>query len=474
MLLFSYLIIVNFLNIFIDMKFHKKHIRAKEWALGVFILAAFTPAWAQSDSESEASGSRLSGFATLGAVYNSNQDVGLVFSGAQTKPAYQGLSAKLDSVVGVQWDYDLLPSTSAKLQAVARAGEEFQPKLRIAYIQQTFNDKVLVRVGRMRSPLFFDADTTEIGYANTMVRGPMPLYAGTTASQIIHIDGLHVQMRAPFDNFLVRLDGYWGGGSFTHYDVTKVPTTDSQINVNGITDMAISVAFGDTLLRYSHARLANYSAGSDQLTQLSKGIQMLGAGLNTSASTFEGYGQTAVAAALRSKANVLAAYDKPFDGRQMYDSVGFSTQWDDLGVAGEWAWLNSEAIMLGQRQAYQFTVNYKLGSFTPYLAYSSARRVSNNAESTPITNTGIASLAQLDAGINAIAMGMDQMATLSNVTMQGLSLGVRWDLARNMAAKMQYDVLNTPNASTPGAFKVRTFPFDNTAHVLSASLDVVF
>lgn len=456
------------------MKFHNKHITSL--ALAIFLLnGALVPAaMAQSDADGEAKNSRFSGFATAGLVYNSNADAGLSFSGAQTKPAYQGLTGTLDSVVGLQWDYDMLASTRLKVQAVARAGEEFQPKLRVAYVQQSFNQNFLVRVGRLRSPLFFDADTTEIGYANTMVRGPMPLYAGTTASQVIHMDGMHLQMRQPLDDMLLSVDGYWGGGSFKHYDVTKVPVQESHININGITDFSISLAFGDSLVRYSHARLANYSAGSDQLTQLSQGIGMISAGLLQSATNFDAYGQAAVAASLRDKASLLQAYNAPFDGSQSYDSIGFRTQINDFGVAGEWAFLNGEAIMLGKREAYQITLSYRAGEFTPYLAFSGARRISVKADSLPITATGIPALAQLDAGINGIGNGMRLMATLSNVTMQSASVGVRWDLARNMAAKFQYDMLSSPDGNTPGAFKVRSFPFDNTAHVLSASLDLVF
>jgi hypothetical protein len=456
------------------MKFHINLSRTCYLSLCLAWIACVSQAYAQTESDAETAPSRISGFATLGMVYNTNPDAGLVFSGAQTKAAYQGLSANLDSVLGLQWDYKFSPATSLKVQGVLRAGEEFQPKLRMAYVQQALAEELSMRIGRMRSPLFFDADTTEIGYANTAIRGPIPLYAGTSASQIIHIDGLNVHWRKPLDAFSLTVDGYWGGGQFTHYDVTKVPTAESQINTNGISNLAVSLAFGDGLIRFSHARLANYSVVSDSLNQLNQGMADLSAGLNKSANSFAAFGQAALAQALTDKAKLLDAYINPFNGAQTYDSIGFSTTVADFGVAGEWAWLNSDAVMLGKREAYQISVNYKAGNFTPFIAYSSARRVGNWADANPLTPTGVTSLAQLDAGITRISQGLDLTSKLSNITMQGLSLGMRWEIASNMAAKFQYDLLTTPNGNVPGAFKVRSFPFDNTAHLLSASLDAVF
>lgn len=457
-----------------DMKVHMKLFLSGRTALYLGALLFAGHSHAQTEGDLHATNSRFSGFATLGTAYNANPDAGVVFSGAQTKPAFQGLSANLDSVLGLQWDYTLTPSTSFKLQGVIRAGEEFQPKMRMAYVQQRVVENLSLRAGRMRSPLFFDADTTEIGYANTAIRGPIPLYAGTSASQIIHIDGLNVQWRKPLDDLLLTVDGYWGGGQFTHYDVTKVPTSESQINTNGIGNLAIKLEFGNGTIRYSHARLGNYSAGSDQLNQLNQGIAGLSAGLEKSAASFAAYGQSTVAQALRDKASLLNAYSNPFNGAQTYDSIGFSTTLEDFGIAGEWAWLSSDAVILGKRQAYQVSVNYKTGKFTPFATFSNARRVGNWAEANPVTPTGIPSLGQLDAGIAGISQGLEQMSRLANITMQGFSLGLRWEVASNMAAKIQYDLLTTPSPDAPGALKVRRFPFDNTVRLLSAGLDLVF
>jgi hypothetical protein len=437
-------------------------------------LAWLSQSCAQTEDEAKSFKSHVSGFATLGAVYNSNADVGLAFSGAQTKPAYEGLSANLDSVLGLQWDYKLLPTTSIKLQAVVRAGEEFQPKLRMAYAKQVIGDNFSARVGRMRSPLFFDADSTEIGYARTVLRGPVPMYAGTSASTIIHIDGINAQWRQSFTDYLLTVDGYWGGGKFTNYDVSKEPALEVPVSANGIGDLVVSIAFGKGLVRYSHARITSYSAGGDQVNRLNQGIAELSDGLNLSAAGFAVSGNSAVAQNLRDKARLLDAYINPFNGAQTYDSLGFSTVLADFSVAGEWALLNSDAVILGKREAYQFSLSYIAGNLSPFVMISSARRVSNWADSHAITPTGVAQLVDLDKGISGLSQGLSQGAQLANITMQSLSLGLRWEIASNMAAKIQYDVFNTPDPNIPGAFKVRSFPFDNSAHLVSASLDVAF
>lgn len=79
------------------------------------------------------------------------------------------------------------------------------------------------------------------------------------------------------------------------------------------------------------------------------------------------------------------------------------------------------------------------------------------------------------AGVHpAFAQSLADVSKNLDSTTQAFSLGVRWDLARHWAVKVQYDMLSTPDATTPGTFKVRHFPFNNSAQLLTASLDVVF
>ena len=80
------------------MKFHIKSNQAGLTALYMFALVCAGHSYAQTDRDEGPAQSSISGFATVGGTYHNNPDVGIIFSGAQSKPAYQGLSAVLDSV----------------------------------------------------------------------------------------------------------------------------------------------------------------------------------------------------------------------------------------------------------------------------------------------------------------------------------------------------------------------------------------
>ncbi|MFC7655151.1 hypothetical protein ACFQT4_23940 [Pseudoduganella danionis] len=155
-------------------------------ALALALLLASALAAARADEAANAANSandapaalRLSGFGTLGITHNDNSDAGAIFSSAQKRPAGQGWSANLDSVLGLQLEWQAGANTAFVLQGVVRAGDDLSPELRMAYLRQQISNDFAVRAGRIRSPLYFDSDVVEIGYAYLMARPALPLYGG--------------------------------------------------------------------------------------------------------------------------------------------------------------------------------------------------------------------------------------------------------------------------------------------------------
>jgi len=441
-------------------------------ALGVLLLSHCFPSYGQAANNAEEASStlRFSGFATIGLVSNSNPDAGVVFSGAQTKPAFKGLSADLDSVVGLQLDYALLPATSLTVQAVARAGEDLQPSLRMAYLEQRF-DQVSARLGRMRTPLFLDTYAEEIGYANPLIRGPIPLY-GAAPSQIIHLDGASLQWRTPWALGSVLIEGYYGNGRFKYAWFSASAVEQASVIVDDITGITLSTTLGNTTLRLARTNLGSYRIDSSNNTELNAGIAALSAGLNRAA---QGYaGVPSIAQNLAHKAQVLDSFYDALHAPQQYTGLGFSSSFGKLTVMGDWATWNLNTEMLGKLNAWQLTLTYETNYGTPYLSVSQKNRTTPRGDTSQVTPTGVAGLAQLDAGITGLRSGLDRLALYTDASMQGFTLGARWELSNNMALKAQYDVLATPSAELTGAFKVRSIPFDNHVNLLSVALDVVF
>ena len=450
----------------------QKHPSFVPAALGALLLSHCLASYGQAANSTEETPSKLrfSGFATIGLVSNSNPDAGVVFSGAQTKPAFKGLSADLDSVLGLQLDYALLADTSMTVQAVARAGEDLQPSVRMAYLEHRF-DTVNARLGRMRTPLFLDTYAEEIGYANPLIRGPIPLY-GAAPSQIIHLDGASLQWRVPGALGPVLLEAYYGNGRFKYAWFSASAVEQANVIVDDITGITLSTTLGNTTLRLARTNLGSYRVDSSNNTELNNGIAALSGGLNRAAAAYAAV--PAFAQSLTAKARVLDSFYDALHAPQQYTGLGFSSNFGPLTVLGDWATWNLNTEMLGKLNAWQLTLTYETARGTPYVSVSQKNRTTPRGDTSQVTPTGVPGMGQLNAGIAGLRSGLDRLALYTDASMQSFTLGARWELTNNMALKAQYDLLSTPSPQLTGAFKVRSIPFDNNVNLISVALDVVF
>ena len=408
----------------------------------------------------------LSGFATLSATYNDNHDVGVVTSFSQKRPAEQGTSANLDSVIGGQLDWRAGPHTTITLQGVARAGDDMNPQLRMGYLRQQLGNEVAVRIGRIRSPLYFDSDVTEIGYAYMMSRPALPLYG--IVNSVSWIDGGDLQWRHMFGDTVMLVQGYGGNIDFNLHIHGSSGEADGK--VRDVYGVAVSAIRPNITLRASHTHFGSYALSSAALDQLNTGLGQLSGGLRSIA--LNPLLPAASAAALKAQADQIDGYTNPFDSAATYTSIGFDAFMGPWRFLGEWVQLASDSEAVGTNQGYQLSAGYSVGEFTPYLSFARMMRKTALLDTSALSATTLD--ATLDAGLAQMQAGLDQLAQSSDVSTQSLSVGVRWDFRPNMDLKVQYDHLTTPDAMTPGIFTVSSRPFDNKVNLLTVAVDVVF
>lgn len=438
--------------------------------LSLLLLSIFTMSAAFAGGEAEVAPSpfKLSGFATLGLTHNDNSEAGVIFSSAQTHPVTQGLSGNLDSVVGLQLNWQLMPATSVVLQGVARAGEDFEPKLRMGYVRQQFGNDTAVRLGRMRSPLFYDSDVAEIGYAYLMSRAPIPVYV--TPNNVTHLDGADVQWRHSVGNTAFLLQGYYGSNSYKHYLYNTGTVQDTDVELHDIAGIAVSAAMPNLTLRASHTTTSGYTMRSPQISQLNAGLAQVSAALSGVAAN--PMLPAAMAQTLAAQAQKVSGYANPFDATPTYTSVGFDSNLDAWRLMGEWALLDTQGALTGKYEGYHLSVGYSIGAFTPYVSVARQRRTSPALDTRALAATGMNPT--LDGAITQLKAALDQSAQFADISMNSASVGVRWDVRENMAIKVQYDRLETPNRTSPGYLTVTSLPFNNKVNLFTVALDIAF
>lgn len=417
---------------------------------------ASTPAW------------RISGFGTLGLTHNDNRDAGAIFSSAQKRPAQHGVSANLDSVLGLQLEWQAGESTGFVLQGVARAGDDLAPQLRMAYLRQQLNNDLALRAGRIRSPLFFDSDVVEIGYAYLMARPALPVYG--TINSVAALDGADLQWRHNLGDTALLLQTYYGQSDYRHrfYNLDPVQAADASLrNIRGV---ALSATLPNLILRASHSVVGSYTMRSAQVEQINGATAQLAGALQGAAAN--PYLPAALAAGLQARAQGIRALNNPFDNRPIYTSLGFDANAGDWRLLGELTRLDSRSAMVGKYHGYQFTLARSFDELTPYVSLARQHRVSAALDTSALAPSGLDPM--LDGALAQLKGGLDQAARYADLSTRSLSAGVRYDFRGNMALKLQYDHLKTPNASTPGYFAVSHLPIRPTVNLFTVSLDFVF
>lgn len=440
------------------------------WATMALLLPlGSTPLWAQDAQPENPAALKLSGFATMAATYNDNSDAGTIFSYSQLNPANKGWSGNLDSVAGVQADLQLLPGTSVTVQGAVRAGENADPKLRLAYVRQATSTETAVRVGRLRSPVFFDSDVAEIGYAYLLSRPPIPLY--TTMNSVNYLDGADLQWRFNLGNVSFLTQGYYGNNQYKHrfYNLSPVVAADAQ--VRDMTGLAVSASFPNLTLRVSHTETSAYTMKSSSIDTMNSGLTQIAGGLQTTATAIQG-GLPARAAELRAQAVNVNRFVNAYNFKPTYTSVGFDANLDAWRFVGEWTRLNTNGRLTGNFEGQQLTIGYNVGEFTPYVSFARQVRTSPDVDTSAFATTGFD--ATLDGSLTTMKNALDQAARYADLSTRSISLGMRWDFRENMAMKVQYDRLDSPTANTGGYFTVSNLPFNNTVNLLTVSLDLIF
>ena len=387
----------------------------------------------------------LKGFGTMGIANSSTGNADFVSNNQQQPTGGVGRTNSLgispDTNIGLQINWQATSRLSITSQAISKQGIEnsWVPELQMAFAKFKLLPDLEIRAGRLRPPTYMLSDYLDVNYANPWIRPPTEFYSTTPIRRMEGVDFLYRPQTGPV-SWLIQ--PYFG-------------TANNIASINNISYTAknmlggnISASLADFTLRAGY--IHNYmTMNSPALTKF------LTVPLTTLCQRL--HDQVACA-----ELPALAV-----DGKDTsFTSVGAS--WDNGAyfVSGELGWRNSKSFVAPVTVGY-ITSGARFGKFTPYVMYA---QIANNG---PKTFTG--GLAPTNAVINVLyrANAMDQNTK---------TLGLRYDLLKNVDIKAQWDRIDTSTAyglpdTGQGLFVNATPAFKNGSNavdIFSVAVDFIF
>jgi hypothetical protein len=381
----------------------------------------------------------LSGFGTLGVTHSSEHQAD--FSASNIRPTGAGYtsawSADVDSRIGVQAVANFTPRWSAVLQVISEQNYDgsYRPHAEWANVKFEVTPDFSVRAGRIVLPAFLVSDHQKVGYANPWVRPPVELY---NLVPITNSDGVDASYRVRVGEFTSTVQGIYGGSR------PGLPAGGGTAKAKDAKGVSYTGEVGAATVHVAYLR-ANVTLNATQPLF----------------DAFRQFGAQGIALADKYDTN-----DKPFS------LLGIGGLYDPGGwfLTGEWGATDNHSAF-GKRTAWYASGGYRIGKFTPYLNYAQARARSNASD------PGL-SLAGLPPALAGAAAGLNTglNAVLGTIPVQTtISVGGRWDFAKNLALKLQYNHIRI-GAGSPGTLvNIQPgFQPGGKVDVFSATVDFVF
>jgi hypothetical protein len=365
---------------------------------------------------------RLSGFGTLGVVYNDEDDVDFVRDLTQPRGADKGFSGRPDSMLGGQISYRIRPQLDAVGQALVRYSfkDDYRPQLTWAYLRYAPSPEHELRLGRVSWDVFMFSDARNVGYSHLWARPPIEYFG---LQPLSHIDGADWVYRRPLGPGL-----FWAG--------LYAGRADEEIPVAGGPNYELAgmpVGGGHVNFQTRHwwfrasASMGQFKNESERLKPLLQ--------------------------ALRAGGNPLAGRLQLEDARIRLLSLGAVL--DQGPLQGQMMLTRSitDTLTLPSYHSGYALLGYRLGSWTPYASFAAI-------QSGPAPVTGVP---QANALLRTVQTNQRTAA-----------VGLRYELLNNVALKFQAERLK---AEDPVANRLVRDPqpgWDGRVVLFSTMLDFVF
>jgi hypothetical protein len=371
----------------------------------IAIAIASHPACAYSaDSTADSGHSMFSinGFGTLGVVHSSEDKADFTNSIFQLNGAgyTRSWSPGVDSLIGGQISARVTPALSAVLQIIAEQNYDgtFRPHVEWANIKYQFTPDLSARVGRTVIPAFLYSDSLKVGYSIPWVRPPLEVYS---LLPITSNDGVDLSYRHAFGQLIDTLQGIGGKND------SPLPGGEGTSRARDSWGFSNTTEYGALTVRMTYQKTHLTVASVDPLF-----------------AAFREFGPQGIAIA-----------DQYNSDAKPYASSIVAASYDpgNWFAMSEWGHTNTHSF-LGDKTGWYASGGYRAGPFTPYLTYAKIRANATTNQALTVANLP-PFLAGPATGLNAALN--EQLQKIPNQST--VSVGTRWDFAKNFDLKVQFD-----------------------------------
>lgn len=372
----------------------------------------------------------ISGYGTLGWARLSGDAAQFRAGTVEANGADHGGSGEVDSKLGLQMTARANEKLTGTVHLLSKknVNNNFNPRVEWAYGKYDINPDVSVRVGRLALPGFMLSDYLNVGYSMTTVRAPVEVYAQLPIS---HFNGADALWRTQLGGVGLTFQPFLGRSKiharFSDAQATRADGDASLYGVNAVgqwedwtvrlgrinADVTINAAPVDGLI--GQLRQSGEIGGANRLEYKDKSSSFTGLGLG---------------------------YD---NGKLLFQS-----EYTVRKAGG----------FLADSKAWYVLAGWRLGSVTPYLM-TARQRVTSQTQYNGVANPMLASY-------------VNGLLASGNTSQKSWSLGARWDVAKNMALKAQYDRLRPDQGSNLGLLMGDASRRVDDRNVATVALDFVF
>lgn len=221
--------------------------------LGLAICLASTSAFALEQGEA-----LINGFGTVGVTHLGGEDDGRSYGiSGQTNDSWRGDQL---SKFGAQLTYGVTDSVGLTLQTTAKAyGDEWKANLEWAYLSWQSTDNLMMRVGRLRTPVYMYSESIDVGFSYPWLRLPDEVYSQV---QLSNYEGADIVYNLPLS--FATLSFQLAGGIAKNRDY-YIYDEEFDIDYDNVFGSSVSLAtndFGTFRVGYVEADIDTDISGS--------------------------------------------------------------------------------------------------------------------------------------------------------------------------------------------------------------------